>query len=199
MAFLFPLSCFLWLNSFLTSLATPCHCWWLTHMSIRSLWKNLHFSGTRSTSLTNSPTGSKSHRKICLIFTHTKKHYSPWVGQRLVNSTARVRNNESPSGIKKRITDEMKRVWVNNSAVEAFKFHYSVITERAFGTLTSVCAPEAKRDSSLFYSRICKFAIKIAVEKNRFHTVTHLKVVQPLPVSHWYHLLDGFNSVMFYS
>lgn len=46
----------------LTSLATPCHCWWLTHMSIRSLWKNLHLSGTRRTSLTNSPTENiKTH------------------------------------------------------------------------------------------------------------------------------------------
>lgn len=53
--------CFLLSNSFLTSLATPCHCWWLTHMSIRSLWKNLHFSGTRSTSLTNSPTVTANH------------------------------------------------------------------------------------------------------------------------------------------
>lgn len=47
---------------FHTSLATPCHCWWLTHMSIRSLWKNLHFSGTRRTSLTNSPTAKTKHR-----------------------------------------------------------------------------------------------------------------------------------------
>lgn len=48
----------------LTSLATPCHCWWLTHMSIRSLWKNLHFSGTRRTSLTNSPTENIQTRRL---------------------------------------------------------------------------------------------------------------------------------------
>lgn len=51
---------------FHTSLATPCHCWWLTHMSIRSLWKNLHFSGTRRTSLTNSPT-AKTITQTCKL------------------------------------------------------------------------------------------------------------------------------------
>ena len=39
-----------------------CQCWWFSHTSIRSLWKNWHFSGTSRTSLTNSPTGKE---KLC--------------------------------------------------------------------------------------------------------------------------------------
>lgn len=37
-----------------------CQCWWFSHTSIRSLWKNWHFSGTSRTSLTNSPTGKEN-------------------------------------------------------------------------------------------------------------------------------------------
>lgn len=60
-----------------TSFAAVCQCWWLSHTSIRSLWKNRHFSGTSSTSLTNSPTKKQGTDTKRWTRAHPTHHKQP--------------------------------------------------------------------------------------------------------------------------